>query len=130
MEGIHIECQGHLGHRSGFHRSTHRWLHPSHGDEDDGEAAGRHHAWKTVASRTLQIPPCCKDIDQAINSDSKTTATRFALGSCTYTASATIKPQNGDEIVGVAGTVAKRPVRGSYPSNLRSTIVASPGLDQ
>src|ERR671915_345080 len=43
--------------------------------------------------------PCGQDIDATINADPRTTASRFVLGAdCTFTASATIVPSNGDEV--------------------------------
>src|SRR5215208_8074244 len=44
--------------------------------------------------------PCGQDIDAMINKDDRGTATRFVLGAgCTFTASATIVPSDGDEVV-------------------------------
>ena len=43
--------------------------------------------------------PCGQDIDATINADPKGTATGFVLGAdCTFEASATIVPSNGDEV--------------------------------
>jgi hypothetical protein len=62
------------------------------------------------ASRTVQVP-CGSDIDAKINADSSTISTRFVLGSCIsnpYIASATVVPQNGDEVAGPVGTFTAR----------------------
>jgi hypothetical protein len=72
--------------------------------------------------------PCNADIDQAINSDSKTTATRFVLGACTYTVSQEMRLFAGDGIVGVEGTIEERPVHGTYPTGIKSTLQAAPGV--
>ena len=62
-----------------------------------------------AATRTVNIP-CGRDIDATINADSRTAATRFVLGAdCTFTASATIVPSNGDEVAcAVAPTFVQR----------------------
>jgi hypothetical protein len=81
-----------------------------------------------AASRTVNVG-CTQDLDAIVNADSKTIATRFELGACTYTASATIQPEDGDEIAGPAGTLfARGPA--FDPENLTATIVGAPGLDQ
>src|SRR5919112_4543750 len=50
-------------------------------------------------ARTVSIP-CGQDIDARINADDRDTATRFVLGAdCTFVASATIVPSDGDEVV-------------------------------
>jgi hypothetical protein len=50
------------------------------------------------ADRTVNIP-CGQDIDARINADDRGTATRFVLGAdCTFDASATIVPSDGDEV--------------------------------
>lgn len=82
----------------------------------------------SFATRTVNVG-CSQNLANAVNSDSKTTATRFVLGSCTYTASATLKPQNGDEIVGVPGEVRERDIAGTYPDAITSTIKASASLE-
>jgi hypothetical protein len=44
--------------------------------------------------------PCGQDIDARINADPRGTASRFVLGAdCTFVASATIVPSDGDEVV-------------------------------
>ena len=43
-----------------------------------------------------------------INSDPKTTATRFVLSECVYNVSSTLKPEDGDEIAGPVGTFIDR----------------------
>ena len=62
-----------------------------------------------AATRTVSIP-CGQDIDARINADPRTTASRFVLGaSCTFVASATIVPSNGDEVAcAVAPTFVRR----------------------
>jgi parallel beta-helix repeat protein len=62
-----------------------------------------------AATRTVNIP-CGQDIDAMINTDPRSTATRFVLGAdCTFTASATIVPSNGDEVAcAVAPTFVQR----------------------
>jgi hypothetical protein len=48
--------------------------------------------------RTVNIP-CGRDIDATINADPRDTASRFVLGAdCTFTASASIEPSDGDEV--------------------------------
>jgi hypothetical protein len=50
-------------------------------------------------ARIVNIP-CGQDIDATINSDPKTTSTRFVLGAdCVFSASATVKPGHLDEVV-------------------------------
>ncbi len=80
-----------------------------------------------AATRTVNVP-CSANIANAVNSDSKTIATRFVLGSCTYTVSQEMRLFDGDEIVGQAGTIAARPVRGTYPTGIKSTLQAAPGV--
>jgi hypothetical protein len=62
-----------------------------------------------AATQTVSIP-CGKDIDATINADPRSTATRFVLGAdCTFTASATIVPSDGDEVAcAVAPTFVQR----------------------
>jgi hypothetical protein len=51
-----------------------------------------------AASRQVNIG-CGQDIDSIINGDPAGTTTRFVLGAdCTFTASATVVPRNGDEV--------------------------------
>jgi parallel beta-helix repeat protein len=54
--------------------------------------------------------PCGQDIDARINADPRGTASRFVLGAdCTFVASATIVPSNGDEVAcAVAPTFVQR----------------------
>ncbi|HSK84532.1 MAG TPA: right-handed parallel beta-helix repeat-containing protein [Rubrobacter sp.] len=54
--------------------------------------------------------PCGQDIDARINADPRGTASRFVLGAdCTFLASATIVPSNGDEVAcAVAPTFVQR----------------------
>jgi hypothetical protein len=60
-------------------------------------------------TRIVSIP-CGQDIDATINADPRTTASRFVLGAnCTFVASATIVPSNGDEVAcAVAPTFVQR----------------------
>jgi hypothetical protein len=58
-------------------------------------------------ARMVNIP-CGHDIDATINADPKSTATRFVLGACEYTATETVKPEQGDEIAGPAGNIIQR----------------------
>jgi parallel beta-helix repeat protein len=53
-----------------------------------------------AATRTVPINCPENDIDATINNDDRGTATRFVLeAGCTFTASATIVPSDGDEVV-------------------------------
>jgi hypothetical protein len=81
-----------------------------------------------AATSTVNIP-CGQDIDAKINSDSKTTATRFVLGAdCIFTASARIVPSNGDEVVcSVPPTFLPRGP--AYDPITRCTI-SGPNVDQ
>jgi hypothetical protein len=58
-------------------------------------------------ARVVDIP-CGRDIDATINADPQATPTRFELGACNYTASETVKPEQGDEIAGPVGTLIRR----------------------
>jgi hypothetical protein len=80
-----------------------------------------------AATRTENVP-CGANIANAVNNDLKTDATRFVLGSCTYTVSQEMRLFDGDAIVGVPCTKAARPVRGTYPVGIKSTLQAAPGL--
>jgi hypothetical protein len=62
-----------------------------------------------AATRTVSIP-CGQDIDATINADPRSTASRFVLGAdCTFLASATIVPSDGDEVAcAVAPTFVQR----------------------
>jgi hypothetical protein len=62
-----------------------------------------------AATRTVSIP-CGRDIDATINADPRSTASRFVLGAdCTFLASATIVPSDGDEVAcAVAPTFVPR----------------------
>ena len=62
-----------------------------------------------AATRTVSIP-CGQDIDATINADPRSTASRFVLGAdCTFVASATIVPSDGDEVAcAVAPTFVQR----------------------
>jgi hypothetical protein len=80
-----------------------------------------------AATRTVNVP-CSANIANAVNSDSKTIATRFDLGACTYTVSQEMRLFDGDEIVGEPGEIAARPVHGTYPTGIKSTLQAAPGV--
>jgi Right handed beta helix region len=60
-----------------------------------------------AGARVVNVP-CGQDIDATINADPKATATRFVLGACNYTASETVKTEQGDEIAGPAGSFIQR----------------------
>jgi hypothetical protein len=84
-----------------------------------------------AATNTVYIgctPTETQNIANVINSDSKSIATRFVLGPCTYTVRAEMRLSAGDEIVGVPGSIAMRPVRGTYPVGIKSTLQAAPGV--
>jgi hypothetical protein len=80
-----------------------------------------------AATRTVNVP-CGANIANAVNSDLKTDATTFVLGSCTYTVSQEMRLFDGDAIVGVPCTKAARPLRGTYPVGIKSTLQAAPGV--
>ena len=88
-------------------------------------------AESNAASRSVQVP-CGANLATAVNSDPKTTATRFVLSECVYNVSSTLKPEDGDEIAGPVGTFidrqyAKDPEFGSGGG---ATIRGSSTLDQ
>jgi hypothetical protein len=60
-------------------------------------------------ARIIDIP-CGRDIDATINADPRSTPSRFVLGTdCTFVASATIVPSDGDEVAcAVAPTFVQR----------------------
>ena len=58
-------------------------------------------------ARVVDIP-CGRDIDATINADPQATPTRFELGACNYTASETVKTEQGDEIAGPVGSLIRR----------------------
>jgi len=73
--------------------------------------------------------PCGQDIDATINADPNGTATGFVLGAdCTFEASATIVPSNGDEV-----TCAVEPTfeqRGpAFDPTTRCTVAGSPSVE-
>jgi hypothetical protein len=79
-------------------------------------------------TRIVNIP-CGQDIDATINADPRGTASRFVLGAdCTFTASATIEPSDGDE---VACTVAPTFVqRGpAFDPTTRCTVAGSASVE-
>jgi hypothetical protein len=80
------------------------------------------------AARIVPIP-CGQDIDATINADPRGTPSHFVLGAdCTFTASATIVPSNGD-VVGCAaepGWVQRGPARDPNP---RCTVAGAASVD-
>jgi hypothetical protein len=81
-----------------------------------------------AATAPDRIVRCDENIANVINSDDKAKATRFVLGPCTYTVSQEMRLFDGDEIVGVPGSRGMRPVRGTYPVGIKSTLQAAPGV--
>jgi parallel beta-helix repeat protein len=73
--------------------------------------------------------PCGQDIDAKINADPRGTPTRFVLGvDCTFTASATIVPSNGDEVAcAVAPTFVQRGP--AFDPTTRCTVAGSPSVE-
>jgi hypothetical protein len=81
-----------------------------------------------AATRTVNIP-CGKDIDATINTDPRSTATRFVLGAdCTFTASATIVPSDGDEVAcAVAPTFVQR--ARAFDPTTRCTVAGAASVE-
>ena len=79
-------------------------------------------------ARIVDIP-CGRDIDATINADPRDTPSRFVLGAdCTFTASATIVPSNGDEVAcAVAPTFVQRGP--AFDPNPRCTVAGAASLD-
>ncbi len=77
---------------------------------------------------TVNIP-CGQDIDATINADPRGTASTFVLGAdCTFSASATIVPSNGDEVAcAVAPTFVQRGP--AFDPNPRCTVAGASSLD-
>jgi hypothetical protein len=81
-----------------------------------------------AAPRIVDVA-CGSDLDAKVNADPSGTATHFRLDSCEYLVNTTLKPREGDGILGVEGGVAARPVHGAYPTNLTSRLTCVSGLD-
>jgi hypothetical protein len=75
-------------------------------------------------ARIIDIP-CGRDIDATINADPRSTPSRFVLGAdCTFVASATIVPSNGDEVAcAVAPTFVQRGP--AFDPTTRCTVAGS-----
>jgi len=73
--------------------------------------------------------PCGQDIDARINADPRGTASRFVLGAdCTFVASATIVPSNGDEVAcAVAPTFVQRAP--AFDPTTRCTVAGSASVE-
>src|SRR5829696_9589277 len=73
--------------------------------------------------------PCGQDIDARINADPRGTASRFVLGAdCTFLASATIVPSNGDEVAcAVAPTFVQRGP--AFDPTTRCTVAGSASVE-
>src|SRR5215208_2917263 len=82
-----------------------------------------------AASRQVNIG-CGQDIDNIINGDPAGTTTRFVLGAdCTHMASATLKPESGDEIIcSIAPTYVR--MASAFDPATRCTISGVSGLTQ
>jgi hypothetical protein len=78
-------------------------------------------------TRTVNIP-CGEDIDATINADPRDTASRFVLGAdCTFAASATIVPSDGDEVAcAVAPTFVQRGQ--AFDPTTRCTVAGAPSV--
>jgi hypothetical protein len=79
-------------------------------------------------ARVVNIP-CGQDIDATINADPRGTASRFVLGAdCSFTASATIVPSNGDEVAcAVAPTFVQRGP--AFDPTTRCTVAGGASLE-
>jgi hypothetical protein len=88
-----------------------------------------------AATQTVSIP-CGKDIDATINADPKATATRFVLGAdCTFLASATIVPSDGDVVACAVAptfvqlTPASDPMKAAFDPTTRCTVAGSASVE-
>ena len=80
-----------------------------------------------AADQTVNIA-CGTDVAATINADSGSTATRFVLGSCDFTASQMIIPRDGDEIV--CATPPTFTQRGpAYDPNTSCTVTGAQGVE-
>jgi hypothetical protein len=84
-----------------------------------------------AATQTVNIP-CGQDIDARINADPRGTASRFVLGAdCTFVASATIVPSNGDVVACAVAptfvqlTPASDPTQAAFDPTTRCTVAGS-----
>jgi hypothetical protein len=86
------------------------------------------HSLADAQTRIVNIP-CGQDIDATINADPRGTASRFVLGAdCTFTASATIVPSDGDEVAcAVAPTFVQRGP--AYDPTTRCTVAGSASVE-
>src|SRR5215216_4522487 len=86
------------------------------------------YSFANAATRTVSIP-CGQDIDAVINADPRSTASRFVLGAdCTFVASATIVPSNGDEVAcAVAPTFVQRGP--AFDPTTRCTVAGSASVE-
>jgi hypothetical protein len=87
-----------------------------------------------AADRVIQCPE--DDIDNVINSDPKATATRFVLeAGCTFVASATIVPSNGDVVACAVAptfvqlTPASDPTKAAWDPNPRCTVAGNSSVE-
>src|SRR5215213_10837047 len=73
--------------------------------------------------------PCGRDIDATINADDRGTASRFVLeAGCTFVASETIVPSDGDEVAcAVAPTFVQRGP--AFDPTTRCTVAGSPSVE-
>jgi Disaggregatase related len=80
-------------------------------------------------ARIVNIP-CGQDIDATINADPRGTPSRFVLGAdCTFVASATIVPSNGDEVAcAVAPTFVQRDP--AFDPTTRCTVAGSASVEK
>jgi hypothetical protein len=80
--------------------------------------------------------PCGQDIDARINADPRGTASRFVLGAdCTFVASATIVPSNGDEVACAVAptfvqlTPASDPTHAAFDPRTRCTVAGNDSVE-
>jgi hypothetical protein len=80
--------------------------------------------------------PCGQDIDARINADPRGTASRFVLGAdCTFVASATIVPSNGDEVACAVAptfvqlTPASDPTQAAFDPRTRCTVAGNSSVE-
>jgi hypothetical protein len=87
------------------------------------------YSFANAATPIVNIP-CGQDIDARINADPRGTASRFVLGAdCTFTASATIVPSNGDEVAcAVAPTFVQRGPAAFDPTT-RCTVAGNSSVE-
>jgi len=72
---------------------------------------------------------CGQDLDDAVNSDPAGTATQFRLDGCAYRVDHSVKTEDGDQIVGPAGTFLRRgPAQD--PTNVDAVIQGTPRVER